>query len=112
MGAPELPESEEFQKPVPPRRAMTVHELRRVVKAREKYLLTVKSPEDAITLLQDSYGCDDDSCLAFIEWLRGGEVSLPPTKGAIERIHIKTDPETGIDHRIETQPGSIPPRPL
>ena len=91
---------------------MSIRDLRGVVKAREKYLVTIKPLDEAMALVQDGYGADDDSALAFIEWLKGGEASLPATKGAIERIHVKTDPETGADHKVDTQPGSIPPRPV
>lgn len=111
MAKPELPESDEFKRPAPPRRAMTIRDLREIVKARDKYLITTKPLDEAMAIIQDGCSADDDSALAFIEWLKGGEASLPATKGAVERIHVKTDPETGLDHPVETQPGSIPPRP-
>lgn len=112
MGNPELPDDPNFVRPKPPRRAMSVHEMRKVVKARDKFLATSQPVEDALTLLQDTYGCDADSAARFLGWLRGAEIDAPPTKGdAIERVHVKIDPKTGDEVKVETQPGSIPPRP-
>jgi hypothetical protein len=91
---------------------MTVHELRRVVRARDKFLATSKPVEEALALLQEAYGCDADSAAGFLGWLRGAEVGEPATKaGAVERVHVKIDPQTGEEVKVETQPGSIPPRP-
>lgn len=107
-----MDDAPEFEKPKPPRVALTVHELRQAVSARHKFLLTTKSYEEAHELLQTEYRADDTSCENFLAWIRGGERNEPPTKGgAIERTHIVTDPETGEERRLETQPGSIPPRP-
>ena len=101
----------EFERPKPPKVALTVHELRKVVTARHKYLLTTKSWEEGVELLQDEYHADDHSCENFLTWIRGGEPHEPPTKGgAVERTHIVADPETGEQRYVETQPGSIPPR--
>lgn len=108
----ELPESDDFKKPAPPRRAMTIHEMRSGLSAREKYLVTSKPLEEAVQLVQDVLGADEDSALAYIEFLKGGGPDEPATHGALERIHVTTDPETGIDERVETEPGSIPPRPV
>ncbi len=91
---------------------MTVHEMREGLSAREKYLVTSKPLEDAIELVQDKLGADEDSARAYIEFLKGGAPDQPTTRGALERIHVTTDPETGIDERVETEPGSIPPRPV
>lgn len=113
MPSSELPESDDFVKPKKPLTAMTVRELRRVVSARHKYLCSTKPIEEAVALVSDEYGCDEGSAIAFCEWLRGGKGAEPPSKGGgIDRIHIVTDPETGADTRVESQPGSIPPRPV
>ncbi len=101
----------EFEKPKPPTVALTVHELRQAVTARHKFLLTTKTYEEGHTLLQEEYGADDTSCENFLNWIRGSERGSPPSKGgAVERSHISTDPETGEEQRLDTQPGSIPPR--
>ena len=103
----------EFERPKPPKRYLTVRELRPIVSARHKYLCASKPVEEAVSLISDEYGADADSSLAFVTWLRGGEPNEAPTKNtAIERTHISTDPETGEDTLIQTQPGSIPPRPV
>jgi hypothetical protein len=102
----------EFVKPKPPLHAMHIRELRDVVIARHKFLATMKPVEEAVKLIQEEYGADDDSCLRFVEWLRGGSAGEPPTKGtSIERIHVATDPETGNEERVDTRPGSVPPEP-
>jgi hypothetical protein len=108
----ELPDSPDFVLPKKPLTALTIRELRELVSARHKYLLTTKPIDEAIELLQDETSADDDSCLAFVTWLRGGAPAEPVTKGAVERIHKTTNPETGTDTAVETQPGSIPPRPI
>ena len=103
----------EFEKPKPPKRYLTVRELRPIVSARHKYLCASKPVEDGIALITEEYGADEESSLIFVTWLRGGEASEPPTKNtAIERTHISTDPETGEESLIHTQPGSIPPKPV
>ena len=90
---------------------MTVHEMRSGLSAREKYLVTMKPLEEAVELVQDKLGADDDSTRAYINWLKGGTLDEPTPPSVLERIHVTTDPETGIDRRVETEPGSIPPRP-
>jgi hypothetical protein len=110
--ASELPESDDYQKPRKPRSAMTVRELRSIVSARHKYLCSTKPIDEAVALISDDYGADHDSSVLFCEWLRGSTGAEPPTKGALERIHVVTNPDTGEDTRIETEPGSIPPRPV
>ena len=101
-----------YEKPKPPLRARPIHDLRRVVTSRHKMLAGTKPVEEAVALIQDTYGSDDDSSLAFVEWLRGGTGAAPPEKNTtVERIHVVTDPETGREERRETEPGSIPPRP-
>ena len=113
MPASELPESDDFQKPKKPLTAMTIRELRRIVIARHKYLCSTKPIDDAVELIKDEYGANDDSSLLFCEWLRGSRGMEPPTKaGGLERIHVVTDPDTGNETRVETEPGSIPPRPV
>ena len=66
------------------------------------------------SVLHTFYQMDDGSCLAFICWLRGEEVpGQQPTKNtSMERIHVSSDPETGDERYVETEPGSIPPRPI
>lgn len=97
-------------KPQPKRRHRPVAELRRVVSARHKVLASDKPAAEAIKLILDEYGTDLSSAENFVTWLRGG--TLEPPKPPVERVHIVCDPETGIETRIETEPGSIPPRPL
>ena len=112
MGNPELPESPDFVRPKPPARALTVHELRKLVTARDKFLATSQPVEDALALLMEGYRCDEDSAAGFLGWLRGAEVGEPATKGeAVERVHVKIDPRSGDEVKVETEPGSIPPRP-
>jgi hypothetical protein len=107
-------ESDEFQKPKPKLRAHSVHDLRAIVSARHKMLASSKPTEEGKKLLQETYKADDDSCLNFIAWLKGEEPGKPQTKNgpnAMERIHVSTDAETGDERYVETEPGSIPPRP-
>ena len=104
--------SDDFERPKPPRKALSIHELRRMVTARHKMLAGSKEPDEAMSLIEDEYGCDHDSAERFVEWLRGGPITEPPSKGAVERVHVSTDPETGEETKLETQPGSIPPRPV
>jgi hypothetical protein len=93
----------EPEKPRPKVRARTVHELRQAVIARHKMLASTKPYEEAKQLIQDEYGADDDSCRAFIAWLRGDEPESPPSKNTtIERVHVSTDPETGDERYVET----------
>ncbi|MGE0713232.1 MAG: hypothetical protein AB7N76_36575, partial [Planctomycetota bacterium] len=100
---------EDLPRPKPPQRHLSIHELRPVVSARHKMLASSKPPEEAVALIQDEYGVDQDSAEQFVAWLRGAPLSEPPSKGAIERVHVSTDPETGEERYVETQPGSIPP---
>ncbi len=102
---PELPK---------PRRehAFSVHELRQAVSARHKMLCGTKPVEEAVELIREEYAADADSSLRFVEWVRGGAVDAPPTRGdTVERRHIVADPETGDEREVESVPGSIPPRP-
>lgn len=111
--APENRVTDEFEKPRPKVRAMGIHDLRRVVTARHKMLCSTDlSVEEAVKLLQDEYHADTDSCTAFVLWLRGETPGLPPEKKqAVERIHVVADPRTGAERYLDTEPGSIPPRP-
>lgn len=107
--------SDEFQKPKPKLRAHSVHDLRGIVSARHKMLASTKPLEEAKQLLQETYKADDDSCLAFIAWLKGEAPGQPHPKNgdtSLERIHVTTDAETGDERYIDTEPGSIPPRPV
>lgn len=105
--------SDEPQKPRPKVRALGIHDLRKLVSARHKMVLsTVLSLEEAVTLVEDEYKVDHDSALTYVQWLRGERPGQEPeNKQAIERIHVVTDPRTGDERYVDTQPGSIPPRP-
>jgi hypothetical protein len=107
-----IPTPEGCERPPKPLRHMSIRDLRRVVIARHKMLGSTKPPEEAMELITEEYGADADSAKAFVEWLRGGSVTEPPSKGALERRHVTTDPETGEESYLETEPGSIPPRPV
>lgn len=107
---PSIPDGD-LERPKPRRAAMTVHEMRRVVTARHKVLATDKPTAEAIELLQDEYGADESSAIAFLEWLRGGPLEEPPSRGAVERVHVVADPETGEERYVDTVPGTIPPQP-
>lgn len=96
-------------KPRPKLRHRPVAELRRAVSARHKVLASDKPAAEAIELIQDEYGADLSSAENFVTWLRGG--TLEPPKPPVERVHIVCDPETGEETRVQTEPGSIPPRP-
>jgi len=99
-------------KPKPPRRAYSVYELRRRVSARHKALCLSRSAEEALELLESEYQADGPSAEAFLTWLRGGPPADPPTRGGgVERIHMVADPETGECRYVDTEPGSIPPKP-
>jgi hypothetical protein len=105
--------SDEFEKPRPKVRALGIHDLRPLVSARHKMVCsTVLSLEEAVTLVEEEYKVDHDSASSFVQWLRGERPGQPPeNKQAIERIHVVTDPRTGDERYLDTQPGSIPPRP-
>lgn len=101
----------ELQKPRR-ERAFTVAELRQAVSARHKMLCGTKPADEAVELIRAEYAADLDSSVRFVEWLRGGAVDAPATRGdTVERRHIVADPETGDEREVETEPGSIPPRP-
>lgn len=101
-----------FEKPKPRERALTIPELRRIVTARHKMLAGTQAVDEAIQLIRDEYQANETSSRAFVEWLRGAPAEEPPTKGAMERRHWVADPKTGEQHEVDTQPGSIPPRPV
>lgn len=109
--------ADEFQKPKPRVRAISVHELRGMVLARHKLVISQFSEEEAITFIRDNYGADDDSCKAFHAWLKGETVQTAEgpkqvTKNeSLERLHVVVDPKTGDEKYVDTVPGSIPPRP-
>lgn len=103
--------SDEYERPKPPRRHRQVAELRRVVSARHKVLVTDSPLDEALSLIEDEYGTDRSSAEAFVAYLRGGSLGQAPPP-PVERVHIVCDPKTGQERRIETEPGSIPPRPL
>lgn len=103
--------SDEPERPKPPRRHRPVAELRRMVSARHKVLVTDEPLEEALSLIEDEYGTDRSSAEAFVAWMRGGTLGAAPPP-PVERVHIVCDPKTGLETRIETEPGSIPPRPL
>ena len=106
-----MSESDEPQKPRR-FRAITVHDMRQLVSARHKMLASNKPYDEAKKLIQDTYKADDDSCLAFIQWLKGEDVPGQPAKNnSIDRLHVVTDPQTGDDSYLDTEPGSVPPRP-
>jgi len=108
----ELPENPDFVPPKKPLRALTIQELRGVVSARHKYLAASKPTDEAVELIQEEYGADTDSCVNFVTWINGGTPIEPTSTAGMDRIHKTTDPNTGVDTAVETQPGSIPPRPL
>ncbi|RMG18435.1 MAG: hypothetical protein D6731_02050 [Planctomycetota bacterium] len=111
MGTPELPETEGFTKPTPPRRHYSLRELRDAVSARHKAQATTGPFAEAVALVQEHYGADASSAAEFVAWLRGEAYEGQPPKGnAVERVHVRTDPATGEERRLDTQPGSIPPR--
>ncbi|MDC3379119.1 hypothetical protein OAX78_02430 [Planctomycetota bacterium] len=108
--------TDDFPKPKPKRRFMTIRDLQGKVTARHKVLASSGPTEDAVTLIQDEYGSDDGSSLAFVKFLRGepleeGGPSVPG-KNAIERRHIVGNETTGEMTHVETEPGSIPPKPI
>lgn len=110
MSGPDVPE-----KPKPKTRFIPVAELRKLVTARHKYIAGSKPTAEAAALIQEEYGADAGSSLAFVRWLKGEAEEGGPGSGsrvAIERRHMTADPETGEQGFLETEPGSIPPRPL
>jgi hypothetical protein len=105
--------NDEPEKPRPKVRAMSIHDLRQVVSARHKMLSANKPLEEGVKLIEDEYKVRRDSALDFVLWLRGEQPGgLQEPKQAIDRIHVVTDPTTGDERFIETEPGSIPPRPV
>lgn len=98
--------------PKRPVRAVSVHELRQAVSARHKLLCATRPLDEAQDLLSGTYGADADSARAFIRWLRDERDDAPPRPPAIERRHKVADPRTATEREVETEPGSIPPRPV
>lgn len=106
---------EAFEKPKPKLRALSVHELRRTVSARDKFLAADRPFDEAITLIQETYTCRADSARAFVAWLRGEDMGSEASKTknlGIERRHYVFDPATGEQREVDTEAGSIPPRPV
>jgi len=102
-----------YEQEVQPKyRAMSIPELRGLVKARHKMLCGIEPFDEAVQLIRDEYHANQTSAEEFVEWIRGAPSGEPPTKGALERRHWVADPRTGEQHQIQTQPGSIPPRPI
>ena len=105
---------DEPEKPRPKVRAASIHDLRQMVTARHKVIAANKpTVEEGAQLIGEEYRIHHDSAVAFVQWLRG---ELPGTvhenKQAIDRIHVVMDPKTGDERYIDTEPGSIPPRPV
>jgi len=104
---------EAFEKPKPKLRAMSVHELRRTVSARDKFLAAQRPMDEAIEHIQETYVCRPESARAFVAWLRGEDMGSEASKTknlGIERRHYVFDPLTGEQREVETEAGSIPPR--
>jgi hypothetical protein len=97
--------------PKRPVRAQSVHELRQTVSARHKLLCASRPPEEARALLAEEYGADADSAAAFVRWLKDERDDRPGPPPAIERRHKVADLRSGVEREVETEPGSIPPRP-
>lgn len=91
---------------------MTIRQIRSGLSAREKYLVSTKPLDEALELVQDKLGADEQSVMNYIAFSKGDAPDAPVTRGVLERTHVRTDPDTGIDEYIETEPGSIPPRPV
>jgi hypothetical protein len=89
---------------------MDVHELRRSVKAADKFYVASKPVDEGIKVIRENYGTDDASARAFVYFIkglpdgRGGEVGVDgkiERPSSVERMHHKFDEEKGDWSRIE-----------
>lgn len=91
-------------------RAMTVHELRAKLNARDKDIVMRRPFDEAVKYVSEHYGCDEDSARAYVAYLKGepGESSTEeaessetvvafsgPKKPAREVFHSRYDPLLG-----------------
>lgn len=91
-------------KPRPKRSAKTIPTLRSEVKAKDKFAAAAKPEADAVRLIADEYRTDDDSALAFVQWLKGaasgGEPKKPATGIPLETWHRQGNMDKGTEDLI------------
>lgn len=93
--------SPEPEKPRPKRSAKTIPELRSEVKAKDKFAAAGKPEPEAVKLIAETYRTDDDSALAFVQWLKGAASGAEPKKPAtgipLETWHRQGNLEKGTE---------------
>jgi hypothetical protein len=70
--------SPEPEKPKPKGSPKTVANLRKEVKAKDKFFVQAKPEAEAIEHITKEYRTDDASALAFVQWIKGPGSGRPP----------------------------------
>lgn len=97
-----MTDTNEPAKPRPRGIAMSIQDLRGIVKAKDKFAIAAKPEAEAVALVQDGYKADLDSAKAFVSWIKqeGGpsERSSSSSKGTpLETWHRRGDIEAGTE---------------
>src|SRR5262249_37825134 len=77
-GESPVPQADEPQETRPKRSAKNVQALRGEVKAKDKFAAAAKPEAEAVRFIADEYKTDDDSALAFVQWLKGPASGADP----------------------------------
>ena len=93
-----------------PSKAMDIHELRRTVKAQDKFFIASKPIDEGIKLVRENYAVDDSSARAFVYFIKGlpdakgggefGPDGKPVRPATVERMHHKFDDTKGEWSRV------------
>jgi hypothetical protein len=89
--------ADDYVKPRKPARAETLMNMRQKVKANDKFAIAKMGTDEAVKLVCDNYGTDEESALRFVNWIHGvpGDEEKPPQASEIERTRKGCDPTTG-----------------
>jgi hypothetical protein len=89
--------ADDFVKPRKALRHETLMSLRQKVKANDKFAIAKMGADEAVKLVSDNYGADEESARRFVEWIHGvpGDESKPSQASPIERTRKGCDPATG-----------------
>jgi hypothetical protein len=95
--------ADEPQKPRPPVRGRTIHELRAEVKAKDKFALVAMADDQVPAFMAENYRTDADSAAAFVAWLRGngtGKDPVPARPQPNETWHRQGDEAAGTERLL------------
>ncbi len=100
--------ADEYVKPKPPARTLSLHELRNVVRANDKFAVARKTDEEGIKLIVENYGTDPGSAQIFVDWIKGNpsgddpeQKPRMPQASPLERLRKGCDPETGRESYLD-----------